>query len=307
MQLPAPEIERFYGIWMPLLLFVNQRLQLVPGMQPVEVGGPWNAADAVKVRDALWADDSLREAFLADNPEGLSAADLAVVESWRHRRSGAFYVLRHLKKHSLFIEAEKGSVVYGVLGLATPLEDLAPFVPCYVQAVLIPFEDRIISDGLMTRYNIHFGPGIRRNLERAYADAKERDAIVTSLLPAGQSEAQAAPQTIRSTNDKVMDAFRKHLFRSGLSPKVVERDLTNVAAFAEGHLLAQPGPRSLRDFGSADLEGYLSQVRASAGLKEGQRRETGISLKRFIKFLRDTERMDYDVAEYLLELLKSPG
>src|SRR5947209_8819153 len=101
MQLAAPRVEQFYDIWKPLLLFVNRRLQLVPEMLAPDFTGPWNVPDVAKLRDALWADDSLREAFVAENPAGLSAENLAIVASWRHRRSGAFYVLRHLKKYSL--------------------------------------------------------------------------------------------------------------------------------------------------------------------------------------------------------------
>jgi len=85
MKLTAPEVERFYAIWEPLIFFVNRRLRLVPEMLGDDFKGPWDANKFVKIRDALWADDSLRQAFIAENPAGLSAEDLALVESWKHR------------------------------------------------------------------------------------------------------------------------------------------------------------------------------------------------------------------------------
>src|SRR5262249_7876534 len=106
---------------------------------------------------------------------------------------------------------------------------------------------------------------------------------------------------------KVLEAFRTHLFRSGLSPKVVERDLANVAAFAEGYLLGRPGAGSLREFDSGDVSGYPSQLHATGTLKEAPRQEALTTLKRFVRCLRDTERMDYDAAEYTLDVLKGRG
>ena len=50
-----------------------------------------------------------------------------------------------------------------------------------VQTVLLPFEGRIVYDGLMTGYNISFGPGIRRSLKESFEDAKTRQGIVTAL------------------------------------------------------------------------------------------------------------------------------
>jgi hypothetical protein len=49
----------------------------------------WDGRLVHAIREALWANDSIREAFLAENPAGLSRADLTLVESWRDRVPGA--------------------------------------------------------------------------------------------------------------------------------------------------------------------------------------------------------------------------
>jgi len=102
----------------------------------------------------------------------------------------------------------------------------------------------------------------------------------------------------------VLDACRTYLFQSGLSPKVVERDVTNVAAFAEQYLLVQPEPRSLCQIHDAEVRGYVSQVQTKSTLSDARRRETLTSRKRFLRFLRDTERMDFHAAEDALDILK---
>jgi hypothetical protein len=80
-----------------------------------------------------------------------------------------------------------------------------------------------------------------------------------------------------------------------------------VPAFADDCLGSRPQPRSLREFGITEAEGYLARLRADATLKESQRRPTLTALKRFFRFLRDTGRMDYDDAVYVLDLLKEQG
>jgi hypothetical protein len=303
MRLPPDQVDRFYAIWKPLLLFVNRRRELVPEMLAPDFEGPWPVERVKILRDALWEDDSLRRDFIAENPAGLSPADLAIVESWSERVAGNFFVLRHLKKYSAFL-AEKGSKVYGVLGLASGLDEVLPFVPIYARAVLLPFEEVIIYDSLIVPYNISFGKGYRDSFERTYKDAKERGAIITSLLPSPPASSEEQQEAARATNAKVLDAFRTHLYRSGLSPKVVERDVANASELAEGYLLTLEEPHSLREFSGKQVKGYLDRLSAPGGPPAAKRKQALTSLKRFLRFLRDTERMEYDAAERALEVLK---
>ena len=73
--------------------------------------------------------------------------------------------MRHLKKGSIFISRD--DQVYVVHGIQDPLEEVIPSyaLPQMVEAVLLPFKGMIIYDGLLSGYNVHFGSGIRSNLE----------------------------------------------------------------------------------------------------------------------------------------------
>lgn len=62
-------------------------------------------------------------------------------------------------------------------------EMLGPYIPTLVKTVLLPFGKEIIADGLIQSYNLTFGSGIRGELKKIYDDAKERGAIITTLLP----------------------------------------------------------------------------------------------------------------------------
>ncbi len=306
MQLPIQQTQRFYSIWRPLLYFANEQRRIVPSLLGADETTTLPAQEVVKIRDAIWADNSLREAFITQNPAGLSASDLALVDSWSYRLQGKFYVFRHLKKHSIFIDDKDPAGVYAVLGLYSPIaEVVGPYLPVLVQAVLLPFEDQIIYDGLVLPYNVMFGPGIRGNLKHIYEDAKERGDIITSLLPpARPARREDRISAAQATDTKVLDAFRKHLYQSGLSPQIVERDVASVAAFATSYLANQPAPHSLREIQLEEVEDYLSSMLGRGPKAETARRQTITAFKRFFRFLRDTERMDYMDAEDTLRALR---
>jgi hypothetical protein len=300
MRLPPEQVEHFYAIWKPLLLFVNQRLHVERTMLDARMEERRSTQKVFPIREALWANDPLREAFIAENPAGLSPEDLAIVDSWRHRVAGTFCVFRHLKKHSILIK-DGPEEVYAVLGLASGLDEVVPFTPCFVKAVLLPFEGRIIYDSFVVAYHVYIGPGMRSGLEETYRDAKERASIITSLPPeepASREEGQARADEVDA---RVLEAFRQYLYQSGLSTRVVDRDIATAAAFAD-HLSAGAQPRSLRDFPANELGEYLASLRSAE--PEAAQRQSRTGLKRLLRFLRDTGRMDPDSTEDGLELFK---
>ena len=292
MHLNESEVARFYSIWFPLLHFVNQHRKVVPTFPKEWRNAGVSPEVAVPVRDALWEDDALREAFITENPARLSQNDLALVESWNYRIEDNFFIFRHLKKYTVFIDGSSPANAYGVQGITGPLEEIiGPYLPIYVKAVLIPFEDRIIYDSLLSSYPIHFGGGYRRSLKETYRDIQERGGIITRLPP----DEDNVQEKVHASNKKVLTAFQKALGASGLSPKMIQEHSGNLANFAGEYLQTKTPSGMLLDLTKADIEAYRE-------LRNGD--INFVSFKRFIWFLRDTGRVDWDVAERLLEFLK---
>ncbi|MGL6097744.1 MAG: DUF6398 domain-containing protein, partial [Fimbriiglobus sp.] len=194
--MPPPELDLFFRLHRTLLFFVNQRLKVIPDkLASPEDFAALSPGVRLKVRDALTANLGLIESFVAENPASLSDDDLDIVRSWRHLVAGKFYVFRELKKYTVFLSTEKQPVAYGVLALSQPFEDLiGPYLPVLTQTVLLPFKGRIVYDGLMSSYNVTFGPGIRRNLNEDFKTAKDRHGIVTSLPVSATPTPAKAPK-----------------------------------------------------------------------------------------------------------------
>ncbi|MEO7734405.1 MAG: hypothetical protein ABIY55_25845 [Kofleriaceae bacterium] len=127
----------------------------------------------------VWAEDALREQFLAEGAAALAQAERDLIASWGQRVNGTFTILRHLKKHTIFM-AER---VYGVLGIYSPLAEMCPHVPMFVDAVLLPFRDVIITDGLIQSPGVRlsFGGSARRMFEADYKDKQAKSGLVTTL------------------------------------------------------------------------------------------------------------------------------
>jgi hypothetical protein len=293
MILSAQETERFYRIWWPLLHYINTRHRIVPDLPAAPGEETISSQDAYQVRKVLWESDSLREAFIAENPANLPDADLNLVASWQYRVAGRFFIFRHLKKYTVFLSQESPPQAYGVLGLVSPIQEIVPWpVPVLVDAVLLPFEDKIIYDSLLSPYSVTFGGGIRRGLNNDYRRVQEHGGVIATLQPPSAEEVQ---QAIRRGNQKVLAAFRKDLAASGLSLKMMEQHTHTVEQFAESYLLARKPPCSLLDFNLDDLQKYLGKKGKNANL---------VSFKRLIRFLVNTGRIDWDDAEVMRRFLQ---
>ncbi len=300
MILPPHQTERFYRIWWALLNDTNAQRRVIRDLPPITIQTGLDVKKAVKIRDALWADDGLREQFIQDNPANLSPADLDIVASWQDRLSGDFFILKHLKKHSIFLSQIKGQPAraYAVLGLLSSLaEVIGPYLPVLVKAVLLPFEEKIIYDGILQPYSVMFGPGIRADLNDQLRDLQEREGVITNLLSAGEP---LTDEEVRARDAKMLKEFRKHLYKSGLSPKMVEQHAGNIEGFAQEYLMAQTPPRVLRDIVPHDVETYLEAQ--SDNVKKQKAVLT--SFKRFLRFLWDTGRMDPNIAYDLQDIVK---
>jgi hypothetical protein len=189
MRLTDENAARFYQVWRPLLTWVNDERNIVPKLFRGPEGAI-GAEDAAKIRDVLWSDGSLLARFVALNPAALSPDLLAIAAGWRHRRADTFFVWKHYLRHTIFLDDANA---FAVLGLYSTFEEVLPIAPpLMVKAVLLPFEGAIVHDGLISRYNVSLGPGIRRSLLERYRDATVRGAVVKSLV-------DYAPTTVSET------------------------------------------------------------------------------------------------------------
>ena len=182
MKLPKEDVELFYKLYLALLVYVNKKHNLVQGLASPDDFSKFRVEQMNKLRDELYKQPELIDSFVAENPWRFSSAELDVVSSWTNFVRGSFVILRYLKDYAIFLDHEEPPKAYGVLALYAPFEQLVgSFLPVMVEAVLLPFGDRIISDGIIFTHRVSFGKGVRQSFNEAYQEAKSRFGIITCL------------------------------------------------------------------------------------------------------------------------------
>lgn len=179
--LPENEANLFYKLFPALLVSVNAKHSILPHVSTPEEFNSLPVQDRIQVRDQLYEDIAIIDAFVQENTFEFSSEELDIVASWKYFLKDNFHLFRHLKKYSIFISASSPPAAYGVLSLVDRLEDMFPHLPAYVQGVLLPFKGRIIYDGYLGSFNMIYGGGIRRMITTTYNEAKAQFGIITSL------------------------------------------------------------------------------------------------------------------------------
>ena len=182
MLIPLDDASLFFNLYTTVIGYVCGRSGDVAGIKD---RATWEAAPIearAKARDYFLDHIDQVSDFVESNPEGLEDEHLVQVAAWRRFVQGNFYVERDLKKYTVFLDAGEPPSGFAVLGLTTEIMDMLPTpLPAYVSAVLLPWRDVVVCDGLIGGYNLIAGGGIKRMLRDTYRRVKAAGMIITYL------------------------------------------------------------------------------------------------------------------------------
>ena len=206
MLLSRPDAELVFKLHCALMQFVMAQVQGAGLPAPTAAYPSLPAEQRQKVVKAFLGRLDLIDTFIAANPARLSEEELGIVSSWRHLVSGRFIALRQLKKYMVLLACDEKSTAYGITGLVDPLDlVISTPLPAMIETVLLPFRHKIIYDGLVSAFNVTFGPGSRRGFEESFRAAKADKGIVTSLpreAPASKPDLEAPKPKPANTPDQ---------------------------------------------------------------------------------------------------------
>jgi hypothetical protein len=180
MKLSEKDAKLFFYLMWGLQYFVNQKHKIHPNIKSLKGYVECSTQEKLEVRTALYSDIKIIDSFIQENPQKLSIESLDIISKWKHFVKGNFHIERYLKRCAIFIENDD---VYEVLGLHQGFNELIhrSRLPLYVQTVLLPFQGKIIYDGLFQAHNIYFGGGIKHRLKESYMTAKQNNRIIESF------------------------------------------------------------------------------------------------------------------------------
>jgi hypothetical protein len=183
MLIQPEEAAWFHTLYSLVIGFVCAQIGGVEGVVDAETFREAPLPRKMQARDLLLEHSDLVSAYVQANPDDVRELDLGLVLDWKRFVRGRFVIERDLRQYTVFLTEGDPPRAFGVLGLQNEILDMiAPPLPAMVDAVLLPWKGRIICDGLLSRFNVMFGPGVRRRLTETYKAAKA-SGIVTSFDP----------------------------------------------------------------------------------------------------------------------------
>lgn len=271
MKLSMDDAELFYKLYHSLLFYANKKFGIIKGINSPENFRKFPIEEISKIRDKLYSQPAIIESFVGENPLNFSPNELKVISSWKNFVKGKFIIFRYTKEYAVFLDTDEPPKAYGVLALNTPFGELiGPYLPVMVDAVLLPFNDKIIYDGIFTSYSITFGGGVRRSFNDAYQQAKSGFGIITSLplSPEKMREQTAAEKLIfylRSERNREM--YWEEIAR------LIKKDTELLTLYHQemGKIHARNYRKRLREIGlSAGWFALLDGITIASGATKGE-------------------------------------
>jgi len=199
MKLSKDDVELFYRLYHSLFIYVNKKLGILRDLNSREDIKNFAIDKINKIREELYKHPEMIDSFVADNRWHFSLEELKIISSWKHFVKGKFLIFRYLKDYTIFLDMnEKPPKAYGVSALNSTFEELVgPYLPILVDAVLLPFNNKIIYDSIFSPYPFAFGGNMRRDFNDLYQEAKLRFGIITSLPFSEEKIAQSDYDKLR--------------------------------------------------------------------------------------------------------------
>ncbi len=295
--LTGVQVDRFYFIFVRLLIYVNQITKTLPSYVLEKLDRFANPTAEHELRKTLWRNPHLLDGFIQDNPFKIGSEDLDVVAGWKQFRYGDFSVCKVIRGRGVFLSHDDPQEFYSVVPLNDPFKIILPEIPMIVRTALIPYEDLIIYDGSMALYSIRFGPGLRAAAAEWYIEAYERGQIKNNLSNHPLIDTELVAQREKA-NKSVLRYFKSYLRKKGLSDAIINRDIGTVEKFSDFLARQENLSSYLRDSTMDALQDFLESIAGEIS------RPFITGLKRFFSFMIDSERIDWELGEEILIILR---
>jgi hypothetical protein len=196
MNLVDTELELFFKLWYTLIWGINKKQKIVPKFKKPLYGQQINTESLIAVRTKMWENPNWIDDFLRGSASrDLNDRERTIIRHWREKFiKDRFIVIKHLKKHSVFMSFAAPTKLYGVLGINDLSQETAAYkAPFMVETVLLPFQDKIIHDGFLFLFDVQFSKDEKDNIfKKTYQEIKTTDGIIetigTAPVPAKKSK-----------------------------------------------------------------------------------------------------------------------
>ena len=176
MHLSDDRSRRFYDLLDSLTVYANAVFGVTDPKRLLGPNGGFNLEARAAVHEKLWADPTIIDDYIADNPIGLPPRELAQMHRWKQRLTGPELLLGFDERGcALFSVGERRVAVQGITH--DIIEVIVEQPPTIVHVTLLPFDDVIVYDALVMPLPVDFGPAFRKMLESEAREARSHPVV----------------------------------------------------------------------------------------------------------------------------------
>lgn len=178
---------QFYKVWYKLTYWINQKYKIVPTFPPPFYGRRVNEIPIIKIRNNLWENpEYITEYLESDEAKTINSSERQTLADWHGKFiKGRFLIHKHLSGYSVFqaFEREKDKRLYAVCGITNSIEDALSGneTPVLVDAVLLPFNGKIVYDTFLVPYSLDFQSNVKMAFADFYKEAEAEYGIITTI------------------------------------------------------------------------------------------------------------------------------
>ena len=170
-----------------LLLLTNKKLNIVNNVKSISDLKACSWDKLLLIRDGLVNNNNnfIYDTLLQEKKNEYSDIECKIIKDWQENIPQKYFIVKHLKNYSLFLEEKTEPRLYGVVGISEPIstviDHIAVKLPVLVRALLLPFNKKIIYDGVLEPYDISFSSDLRHSIKMDYIKIKSSYGIITSF------------------------------------------------------------------------------------------------------------------------------
>jgi hypothetical protein len=178
MILTIEERKQFWGNWLGLLAFVNDKYKIDNEFDHPNKPVGINIRAGLNISKRLFSDITIIDKYIKKNK--IIGEDKELLISWKRYIEGTFIVLKQLRKYCILYD-EENNKWYGINGITSSIEETIQELPCIIKTVLIPFKNKIIYNSFIENYHIIIGKNLRQELLEKYKRIKIENGIIGKL------------------------------------------------------------------------------------------------------------------------------
>lgn len=175
-----PDANRVFEHSAELLAYTNRRHKIADDITEAADIRRVSPHRVLQVREALYDAPGLIRGYVWENPTDLSLEDRKLVASWRAFERGRFLVRRFTSEYAEFFPMTSRHRLFAVNSLHESFKQMGVDPPQIVSGVLLPYGDRIVSDGLL-RADAFVGDTMSRDFDEDIDLARARYGLINRL------------------------------------------------------------------------------------------------------------------------------